>query len=160
MSDIIRGKTEEERFASINHALSSLARKIPKKIPVVMPYLAHFYTCDRASPNGEFHRLVAPTDLTVVSITTHFDIMHGEGFTLNLLSKTDIAESSTKLIVQSQTQRFDMDWSVNAQSLLIFSFTDPTIVEGISLGLLLKLHIDASERENIVRTQLEEGEEN
>ena len=56
----IRGETQEEKNASIEHALRSIARRASKRAVVHIPPVPFVTYCDVVPPNGVIGRVVVP----------------------------------------------------------------------------------------------------
>jgi hypothetical protein len=114
----IRGKTQEEKNASIEHALRSLTRRVMKRATVYIPPVPIFMHCDVVPENNVMAEVLLPFTGTLSDMFVRI----GEkkttrvGIALSVISAT--GEATQHFVMEKQVERFELNWEVYAGSTL------------------------------------------
>jgi len=144
MTEIIRGKTFVAKFRSIEHALSALAKRIPKRIPVIMPSIPWMFYAPMLPQGGTLCRLIAPCSLSIP--TLWFSLAHFTSLAdpdrgmqpLLYIERTHLDTSQhAPFPLSSHIHNFPLNIALDPGDSLTFTLAGVDTATEISLSLLL-----------------------
>lgn len=148
----IRGKTQAEKNASIEHALRSIARRATKRAVVYVPPVPLLFHKEGVAEGNTLGRILLPFSGTLKDLYVRVGELNTRTATLSLEIGTDIAKTQMHFTLSSRAQRLEVELEVDAGTLLQLA-----LVEGSLTDCLIATAIYPNLSEHESRSLLLEG---
>jgi hypothetical protein len=163
MSDIIRGKNQAERNASIEHALRSIARKATKRATVYIPPIPLSSYCGTIGEDKIIGRMMVPFSGTIRDVYLRIGEMNKEESKVSLSIISDVAETKLQFTVTKKMQKLDVEMPISAGTALIVALEEGDISD-ILVGIAIYINLETTRAkqyllEEILGQEKEEEEE-
>jgi hypothetical protein len=140
---IVRGRTEKDRFDSVEHALASLQRRNPKAHRALLPPVPIFLHCKDPAKDGTVGQLLIPFHCTLTNALVHIGTMRDKELTLTIESNTPNALHAISTVVKENLTTFEkMDWPLEYGTLILCKVEYWQLSSNISMAFLVSPNIE------------------
>ena len=143
---IIKGRTEEEKFKSIELILNRMSRKLGNKVIGILPISPLFHFCEAPATGGEIAKIVFPASGLITKAAFHVDRRGKKPFKIriDLLNDSLGVEMSKTVTISHLTEISTLDVRVAEGDRAVITYI-PTIedevIHGIWFSLLYQIDI-------------------
>lgn len=153
MSDIIRGRTQVERNASIEHALKSLSRRAVKRAAVHIPPIPFFTYCSAIGEDKVIGRMMVPFSGTMKDLYVRIGVMATKEAKVALFIDSDVAETTMHFELSKRVQKLEVEMPISAGTALTMMLEEGDLKE-ILIGTAIYVDVTTTKAKEVMLEEI------